>query len=257
MTNDLALLATEDSPLAMFQPGNKMILKTMQENVGDDDIALHELAQAKTPSGAGKSFQIDGGNVDEMKEIVGIPLGWLPEGQLWGSEDVGGETGQPVLVTHDLKFAYMLNPDIGDLDPAKLEAALVPDTPGETNWYDWTKLPYCDFGTNKRGSGKRAKEKKLVPILCAESHLPMVVHVPAGSLKGCDRFRRTAMNVPYYYQMIRLSLTTVPKKGDIPAYAQVQFEVVPGQLTEEQAEMLKGMFVEPLKEQHTTRTLAM
>jgi len=247
MSTDLVKIATDDAPLALFTTGNEDIAEVMEANLAGAEIELHSLPQAITPSGGGTQFKIeDGGTGDRKDEVIGVPLGWFPDGRLWGSEEMSD--GQPVLVTHDLKTAYMVSDDIGDPDEATLGAAVLPDQGAGRRWYDLTKLAYCQWGSGKNG-GKRAKEYRLVPILEEGALLPTVVRVSAASLKDVDRFRMNAFGLkPYYRCLVKASLVEVPKSGSTPAYSKVVFAKMPGELTKEQGLALKEMYMNPLAE---------
>jgi len=252
---ELIALSTDDAPLAIFRPGAERMIEAMTENLQGDVLELHQLPQAKVPGGGGDRFKIDtgGGATESDEEIIGVPLGFLNCGYLWGAEEMG-DSEKPVLITHDFRYAYMENDDIGTLDADILEAARV-ETDDDKAWFDWNKLPYTEFGSGKNGKGKRAKEFRLIPILRPNKTLPIVVRVPPASVQGCDNFRRGAFDMAYYYHTIRLTLQTVPASAGTPEYSKIVFECLPDTLTYDQGQMLKGLYVTTLRERHDASTL--
>ncbi len=258
MTNstDLATLSTKESHLAIFQEGNEDVQEALEANIGGDTLAIHDLPQALTPSGGGLNFKINDGGANVARDLImGAPLGWFKDGRLFGTEDMSND--KPVLVTHDMKFGYMVNEDIGDFDIKLLEAAAMPDQGDGKRWFDWNKLAYNEWGSGKN-EGKRCKEYRIVPVLEQDALLPIVVRVPSASIKDCDRFRMTAFGIkPYYRCVVTASLIEVPKAGKKAAYSKVVFEKAPGELTKEQGLYLKAMYINPMLEVIERDTLSL
>jgi hypothetical protein len=85
-------------------------------------------------------------------------------------------------------------------------------TPGT---FDWSSLPYTQFGSGKNKSGKYAKEGTLLFILRKGSVLPIVVKTGPSAMKGI-RQSLTRTEYPYWQCVVGLTLTAEDGKGVDP-----------------------------------------
>jgi len=158
-------------------------------------------------------------------------------GTLWGSEEPQGKVS-PVLVSYDLMTAVRVGDDLGDIDPDVLESCRTGD-----RTYDWTRLPYNQYGTSRSGRGKRCKESRLMAILRADEAWPLLVTAGPGSLKTVTPFVKR-LAVPHYRAVVSLTLDRVENAGGQP-YSQIVPKYV-GAITKEEGDIVRRLYTEPL-----------
>lgn len=215
------------------------IAEAIAANTGGRGFDLGALVRVKTPSGGGKTWTyLDGGNNEvETKAIEGILVYYGQRGTLWGSEDIA-KGKMPVLVSYDLRTAERTNDDIGDLDPAALEACRIGD-----RLYDWQKLPWNKDGSGRGGFGRRCKESRLLAILEEGQAFPLLVSAGPGSLKTVCPFV-TRLEVPHYRAKVSLTLERATSQGGVD-YSQIVPRLV-GKLSREAGNAIRTLYTVPL-----------
>jgi hypothetical protein len=134
--------------------------------------------------------------------------------------------------------AVRVNDDIGDLDEDALESCRVGD-----RLYDWTRLPYNQYGTSKSGRGKRCKESRLLAVLRQDEAWPLLVTAGPGSLKTVTPFVKR-LPVPHFRAVVSLTLDKVENSGGQP-YSQIVPKLL-GTLSKEEGEIVKRLYTVPL-----------
>lgn len=221
-----------------FQPDSDLA-EAIAANTGGGGFDLRALVRVKTPAGGGKTWQyLDSGNNEvEEKAIEGVLVYVGKRGTLWGSEDVT-KGRPPVLVSYDLKTAERVSDDLGNLDPAALEACRVGD-----NLYDWQRLPWNKDGSGKGGHGRRCKESRLLGVLQSGQAFPVLVSAGPGSLKTVCPFL-TRLEVPHWRVRVSLTLEKAVSQGGVD-YSQIVPRVT-GKLSREAGLAVKRLYTDPL-----------
>jgi hypothetical protein len=207
--------------------------------VAGESISASDLVRVKTPSGGGKTWQyVDANGVErEEKSLVGILAAYVPVGTLWGGDQPAkGEL--PVLVTHDFVTARRVNDKIGTLDGELLELARVGD-----RLYDWTKLPWTQYGSGKDGHGKRAKESRLLFLLQPGETWPVLVTCGPGSLKSVTGWVKK-FPVPHFRCEVELTLTRAVSNGGVD-YSQIVGRTL-RTLSREEGAVIQRLYTIPL-----------
>ena len=216
------------------------VREALMANLGPGETLLSsDLPRVPTPAGGGRmwGWTDSGNNEQSSKSIDGILVYYGVRGTLWGSEEPQGKTS-PVLVTYDLMTAHRMNDDIGDLDSDALESCRIGD-----RLYDWTRLPYNQYGTSKSGRGKRCKESRLLAILRSDEAWPLLVTAGPGSLKTVTPFVKR-LSVPHFRAIVSLTLDKVENSGGQP-YSQIVPKLL-GTISKEEGEIVKRIYTEPL-----------
>ena len=229
--------------LAVLEEGSE-VAEAMRVNLSTgESISPSLLERVPMPTGGATtwSFSMNGNDIS-TKEIVGVPVYFAPRLTLWPTEEPSGKS--PVLVANDLLVAHRVSDDIGDLDPAVLEAARIGD-----RTYSLEKLTYAQWGSGKGGKGKRMKESRIVCILTEDAAWPLLIQAGAMSVQPlADFFVR--LSVPYYQCVVGLSLTKEQNAAGQP-YARIKPRQV-GKLTREQGQALHATYTAALRRMFTS-----
>jgi len=216
-------------------------LKIIEANLDGEPMNEQDLVRVKTPSGGGTKWTVPvNGNEETVDEIVGLCVGIAPRGVLWPQEDPTDQ--QPVIVTNDLLVGYRVSDDLGSIDPKALERHRIGD-----RRYDWVGLSSStEFGfkSARGGAGKRCKESRIVAVLREGEVWPVLVTVGPGSLAGFLPWKKRLPSFPWEC-VIGLRLEKAKSKGGQP-YSVIVPRVV-GLVSEEQGEVARRIYVEPLK----------
>jgi hypothetical protein len=237
------LVKYERSEFAVLSPGSSAKL-AMQENlVEGDSFSALDLVRVKTPSGGSTIWTIDStaGPV-HLPEIVGVLVYNCRRGLLWKSLEIG-ENDKPIVVSNDLIYGRLNVPP--EEIPADFVEGLrkceIPDRPGV---YDWSALPWCQFGTGKKGQGKFAKESRMLYVLTRDAIWPLVIPAGPGSLGDVTRFIKR-LEVPQYRAVVGLTLKEELSAGGIK-YSKIVMNLK-GVLGEEEGAELKEMYTDRLR----------
>jgi len=233
------IVGVADSKFLALRPDSD-VREALMANLGPGETLLaSDLPRVSTPAGGGKvwSWTDSGNNEQSAKSIDGILVYYGVRGTLWGSEEPQGKAS-PVLVTYDLITAVRINDEIGDLDEDVLESCRTGD-----RTYDWTRLPYNQYGTSKSGRGKRCKESRLLAILRHEEAWPLLVTAGPGSLKTVTPFVRR-LSVPHYRAIVSLTLDRVENAGGQP-YSQIVPRHI-GSISKAEGEIVQRLYTVPL-----------
>lgn len=239
---------------------DRELLEAMQ--MCDEEVTMGDLVRVKTPSDGKTSWSVETISGDEnFKELEGVLVCVAKGGVLWPNDDPTPGT-RPVLRTDDLKTATLgCEPEDVPADIAAtisnyvLNPAEVAE--GLPALYNWEALPYNQFGTGKKGIGKRCVEQRNVFLLRDCDISPILVRVQPGSLKKFVAFLKqipTATGVPYYRCRIALGLTAETSSGGVK-FSQIAPRLV-GVLSPEDGAQVKKMFTQPLLEGLAARLAA-
>lgn len=246
--------ATKDKPstaIAKVDTGNYLALQeggavaeAMAANLGEG-VAFREgdLTRVPIPSGGATTWMIPEINEDRASQTIeGILVFQTARGVLWASEEPE-EGSLPVLVSHDLRTARLVAPD--SVEQSMLDKIAVAKR--DDGSYDWEKLPQNEWGSGKGGSGKAAKEQRVLYILPKDQPLPLVVVIQPGSLKGWREFiiAITKAGIPFYRAVVSLSLERAKSANGQP-YAQVAFKMI-GTLDQEQGQIILQKFTNVMR----------
>lgn len=237
--NELAVLDGGEERYLALRPDSEIAEALAVNLVAGETISASDLVRVKTPAGGGTTWQWTDatGNEQTSKVIRGILAAYVPQGTLWGSETP--QKGElPVLQTYDLTTARRVNDSIGDLDPDALEACRIGD-----RLYDWTRLPWNEFGSGPKGFGKRCKEARLLFVLQEGETWPVVLSAGPGSLKNITGFIKK-LSVPHYRCEIEFSLTKTESSGGID-YSMIVPKLT-RTLTREEGDVIRRLYTTPL-----------
>jgi hypothetical protein len=224
--------------LAVLEEGSE-VAEAMRVNLSTgESISPSLLERVPMPTGGSTTwaFTVNGNDIS-TKEIVGVPVLFTPRLTLWPTDEPSGKS--PVLVANDLLVAHRVSDDIGDLDPAVLEAARIGD-----RTYSLEKLWYAQWGSGKNGKGKRMRESRIVCILREDDAWPLLLQAGAMSVQPLSDFF-VRLSVPYYQCVVGLSLTKEQNGAGQP-YARIKPRQV-GKLTREQGQALHATYTAALK----------
>lgn len=219
--------------LAVLAEGSE-VAEAMRVNLATGEaISPNLLERVPMPTGGSTtwSFSVNGNDVS-TKEIIGVPVYFAPRLTLWPTDEPSGKS--PVLVANDLLVAHRVSDDLGDLDPAALEAARIGD-----RTYSLEKLSYAQWGSGKGGKGKRIRESRIVCLLREEDAWPLLIQVGAMSCLPLSEFF-VRLAVPYYQSVIGLSLTKEMNGAGQP-YAKVKPRQV-GKLTRDEGKVIHSTY---------------
>lgn len=240
------------SAIALKTEGQKLIdlpalradsrqMRIIEANLDGEPMQEQDLVRVKTPSGGGTKWLVPvNGNEEPCDEIVGLCVGIAKRGVLWPQDDPTDQ--RPVIVTNDLLVGYRVSDDLGTIDPKALEKYRVGD-----RRYDWVALsssPEFGYGSARGGAGKRCKESRIVAILREGDVWPILVAIGPGSLRGWLPFAKRMPSF-HYECVVGLRLEKAKSSGGQP-YSVIVPRIV-GQVSEEQGEVARRIYVEPLK----------
>lgn len=224
---------------------NSRQMKIIAANLEGERMSETDLVRVKTPLGGATQWTIDvDGNTTTTDEIVGLLVGVGKKGILWPQEDPS--EARPVVVSNDLLVGYRTSDDLGSIDPEALEKFRIGDRK-----YDWVALANSTefgYGTSRSGSGKRVKEARVLAILRQGETWPILVTVGPGSLRNIIPFLKRLPCFPHE-AVIGLKLVRAKGKGGQP-YSQIVPRLA-GQLSEEQGEVARKTYAEPIHEMFT------
>ena len=210
-------------------------------NLDGEPMAEQDLIRVPTPAGGGVTWNIDAnGNVETTDEIEGLLVCIGKRGVLWPKDDPSDM--RPVIVTNDLLVGYRVSDEIGEISPQALEKYRIGD-----RRYDWAALsssPEFGYGSGKSGAGKKVKESRVLAILRQGETWPLLVTVGPGSLRNFLPFAKRLPDF-HYACVVGLKLAKVKSSGGQP-YSTIVPRLV-GVVSEEQAEMARVTYTEPLK----------
>lgn len=216
-------------------------MRIIEANLDGEPIQLQDLVSVRTPAAGGTKWIVPvNGNDEPWDEIVGLCVGVAKQGVLWPYDDP--TDARPVIVTNDLLVGYRVSDDLGSIDPKALEKYRVGD-----RRYDWVALsssPEFGYGSARGGAGKKCKESRRVAILREGDVWPILVSIGPGSLRGWLPFAKRLPSF-HYECIVGLRLEKAKSSGGQP-YSVIVPRVV-GQISEEQGEVARRIYVEPLK----------
>lgn len=216
-------------------------LRIIEANLDGEPMREQDLVRVKTPTGGGTTWVVNAnGNDEPCDEIVGLLVGVAKRGVLWPQDDPTDQ--RPVIVSNDLLVGYRVSDDLGTIDPKALEKYRVGD-----RRFDWVALsnsPEFGFGSARGGAGKRAKEARILAILREGDVWPILVTVGPGSLAAWTPFAKRLPSF-HYETVVGLKLEKAKGKNGQP-YSTIVPRVV-GVVTEEQGEVARRIYAEPLK----------
>jgi len=243
MSTAIATVKTIDYPA--LAPNSRQA-RIIAANLDGEPMNEMDLVRVKTPLGGATQWTLDiNGNIETTDEIVGLLVAVGRRGVLWPSEDP--TDAPPVLISTDLKVAYRVSDDLGTVSPEALDRYRVGD-----GVYDWVALSNSrefGFGAARGGSGKRVKETRILAILREGETWPVLVSVGGGSLANWLTFSKRLPCFPHE-AVIGLKLAKVKSKAGQP-YSQIVPRLV-GTLTEEQGEVAKAIYTDPLDRMFST-----
>lgn len=227
----------ESSALAeqfqMFKPDSQMAL-ALEANMDDGGLAISDLPRVPFPAAGGTTWEYTTVLGErQTKSLEGIIVFRQRFGLLWPSgKNDGAEKSSPIMETTDMNIATLRgeverDPETGRIvsfagmnkytpdglleDVSEKE---IFDTNGNpTGSWKWNELRFTQFGTAENGIGKYAAERMLLLVLLPESHIPVVVNVPPGSLKIAKNFIAQLPSA-YWRCVVKLSLTKITAKAD-------------------------------------------
>lgn len=216
-------------------------MRIIEANLEGEPMREQDLVRVKTPAGGGTKWSVPtNGNEEAVDEIVGLCVCIANRGVLWPQDDPTDQ--RPVIVTNDLLVGYRVSDDLGTIDPKALEKYRIGD-----RRYDWVGLSNStEFGfkSARGGEGKKCKESRVVAVLREGEMWPVLVTVGPGSLGGFISWKKRLPSF-HYECVIGLKLEKAKSKGGQP-YSLIVPRVI-GQISEEQGEAARRIYVEPLK----------
>lgn len=139
--------------------GAGAVTELIAENMGGESIEMNDLNRVKVPAGGGTIWTLPSidGELD-VKEIDGI------------------------IIYQELKRAYWQEEYDGSNDPPDCYSDNCLNGLGSPGG-DCITCPLAQFGSGKNGKSQACGMRRIMFILTADSLLPLVLSLPAGSLK--------------------------------------------------------------------------
>jgi hypothetical protein len=161
-----------------------------------------------------------------------------------GSE---GEKTLPAMRSPDGILAYRIGDDLGDLDPAVIEAAKVGVDEEGRDKYDVKRIPYFNWAKNAKGKNeRRAKNTKVIGLLREGDISPLIIRLANTSVPVVDTFFAKvsqAFGCPHYGCVVELGLEHI-KQGQYD-YAKIVPKFL-NPLDRDAATYLKAAYTDPL-----------
>ncbi len=202
----------KENGLVVYDANNFQVMKSdidvvglINDNLGGESLTAWDLDIIKVPLGGGQSWSIPTISGDkDVKEITGIILLSQVQRTYWKQAFSGGSTPPDC-------FAEDAIQGVG--------------SPGGL----CDQCPLSKFGSSERSEKAQACQmKRLLFILTESSILPMVVRIPATSLKNSKKYllklATEAGNTQVHHAVTTLSLIKKPNKDGID-YSEVQFKL--------------------------------
>jgi hypothetical protein len=216
-------------------------VRIIEANLDGEPMREQDLVRVKTPAGGGTKWIVNiDGNEETTDEIVGLLVCIAKRGVLWPQDDPTDQ--RPVIVSNDLLVGYRVSDDLGTIKPADLERHRIGD-----RRYDWDSLSKSaefGYGSSRGGAGKRVKEARILAILRDGDVWPILVTVGPGSLATWKPFQKRLPGF-HYEVVVGLKLEKSKSSGGQP-YSVIVPRVV-GTVSEEQGEVARRLYTEPLK----------
>lgn len=237
MSNEIAVIKQEQFPALVDGSDLREALLANTRGVGFQES---DLVRVTTPAAGATNWTVNTVSGEEnTPEIRGILVYFAPRGVLWPTLEPDALGSQPLLVTNDLVSAQRFGDVYGDIDPDVLEQYAVGD-----NLYDWTELPWNQWGSGKNGIGKRCKESRLLMILRENEAFPLVIRAQPGSLKTVRPFIMR-LPVPHYRAVVCLKLQKVQNRGGQP-FSQIVPTLV-GTIDKATGEKVQALYTTPIQ----------
>ena len=217
---------------SMFNPDSQMAL-AMSANMDDGGLEISDMPKVAFPAAGGTTWEYSTVSGEHnTKTLRGIIVFRQRYGLLWPTnKNENGEKSKPVLETTDMKTAVLRGEVTRHEETGRIisiagtnshtPAGLVDDISEKeifvdgqpTGKWKWNELAFTQFGTAVNGSGKYAAERMLLLILLPDSHVPVALSVPPGSLKIAKNFI-LQLSAPYWRCVVDLGLVKITEKAD-------------------------------------------
>jgi hypothetical protein len=227
---------------------DSQIALAMRENMQPGDtFSMGDLIRVKTPGAGGLQWAVEEQTGTQYyPDLTGVLVFNCFSGLLWKSLDLDPDNAKPLVVSDDLQVGRLNVPweEVPEEFVSGLKSCELKDQPG---FFDWTKLPWTQFGTGKKGLGKFAREGRTLFLLREGDAWPLRIRCGAGSLRPVSQFIRR-LTVPQYRAVVKLSLKSERSQGNIE-FSQIVPTLV-GVLSEEEGAAVKSMYTDRLRESH-------
>lgn len=188
---------------------------------------------------------------ETVDEITGILVFYQPCGVLWpGVDPAPGSL--PVLRTFNPTDPNAQAEQIGPIPDAMidtLERHRITPKGAVPALFNWSMLPYNQWGSGKGGVGKLCKEQRMLFILRENDIFPLLITAQPGSVKKVSSFFKQltpTARVPYFRCVVSLRLEKAQSKSNQPFC-----RIVPkleGILPSDVGEIIKQKWTEPLRQ---------
>lgn len=185
----------------------KQLVATLTNNLGGQSLKVYDLDRIKVPAGGATVWEVPGLKGSQAEKVLeGIILHSKDARSYWQNKYGSGEGSQPP----DCTSADMVT-GVGN--------------PGG----DCLKCPFAQFGSaiddkGKPGKGQACQHRKLMLFLRQEDMIPMLISVPASSVKLAQKYflRLAGAALPYQAVTTQLRLTKTKNAGGTE-YTQIDF----------------------------------
>lgn len=203
----------------LFSPTASQNMSVLRENMGNQKLALTDLSVVKMPSGGLTIFEVPDisaeGGARAERSIEGIIVHHQDVNAYWPKRKEEGGDKIPSCVSLDGITGH------GDINAQGI--------PGEERGkfeYNCEDCPRNAWDSGPKGKGKACKNKKRIFLATKNGLLPLMMSLPATSLKPYRKFCAdlSSMAVPYYGAVVRIACTKV--QGDDSDYAVASFQLI-------------------------------
>ena len=194
MTKELTVVPANDIMILQHPE----MAETLADALVQSGVSQFDLPRLKVPSGGGLAWEVETLEGVDVKKELEVIIGVVKTGQrAWWQIPVGqGDPQPPSCKSSDGRTGFGVN-------------TLDPDAVAEE--HDCATCPWAQWGSSRKGAESKAKdcsEKAFILCFSKESALPMLLSVPATSLKALKAYQLKLIGAcrPAHSVVTKLSL---------------------------------------------------
>jgi hypothetical protein len=215
---------------AVAQFDTSDLQEVLTENFGGGDINLdRDLDRIKVPSGGGLQWRVPTLEGDEDRsELTGVIVLWKNVRQYYATSFDEAPNMPPTCSSPD---------GVIGLGHPDHEGADDPEGPPITR--ECATCPQAQWGSGN-GKGQACQQNRLLFMLTEGDMLPLVVKLPATSIKPCAEYfkKLTRTGKPFFAVQTKITLER-SKSGDGIEYSEARF-AMGAALTKDEVSMMRG-----------------
>lgn len=235
----------------------KLDPRVAEINAGtEESFSMGDVPKVRLPTRDGKKFTIENPATgdEETRELEGLLVFMFQQSVLWATEEPDGSENPPVLICNGTATGVQ---SPGVEIPSDLADGIMAAKCGETDdgrvIVTWDRLPFAQWGSSGKGRGKRVADRRVLFILQKTAHTPVVLTIPAGSIRKWKAYYNARPAGTAYIQDV-ISFTIETEKGPAGDFPTVRPRLV-SQLSLDEALSIKPLFYGPLSKALTENSI--